>query len=98
MSGSGMATPPISQANSPEATYQQDYRSTLQQPQASGGKGNSSANPNAFIPDGGDVTMSATSGQPQNGQPNAYANTTGSWDNSSNQQPQAQMGGKGKGA
>lgn len=44
------------------------------------------------------TTMSATSGQAQVGQPNAYANTTGSWDNQSNQQPQTQMSqGKSKG-
>jgi hypothetical protein len=45
------------------------------------------------------MTMSATSGQPTMGQPNPYPNTTGSWDNSTTQQPPAQMsGGKGKGA
>ena len=104
MSGSGMATPPISQANTP-APIDQGYRSTLQdqstpQPQAGNGKGvaGSLPNPNALTPDGGNMTLSATSGQPQSGQPNPYANTTGSWDNQSNQQPQAQMGGKGKGA
>ena len=45
------------------------------------------------------MTMSSTSGQPTMGQPNPYPNTTGSWDNSTTQQPPAQMsGGKGKGA
>jgi hypothetical protein len=47
------------------------------------------------------MTLSSTSGQAQVGQPNAYANTTGSWDNSSIQRPPTmpQMGGgKGKGA
>jgi hypothetical protein len=46
------------------------------------------------------MTLSATSGQPQVGQPNPYPNTTGSWDNSSTQQSpiMPQMGGKGKGA
>ena len=45
------------------------------------------------------MTLSATSGQPQVGQPNPYPNTTGSWDNSTTQQPPVQMsGGKGKGA
>lgn len=47
------------------------------------------------------TTNSATSGQPTMGQPNPYPNTTGSWDNSSIQQPPTmpQMaGGKGKGA
>ena len=72
------------------------------QQQKSGGKGKGVAettpNPNALTPDGGNMTVSATSGQAQTGQPNPYANTTGSWDNQSNQQPQAQMGGKGKGA
>ena len=103
MSGSGMATPPISQANS-TPMIDQGYRSTMTQdqamPQSSGGKGiaGTAPNPNAFTPDGGNMTVSATSGQAQTGQPNPYANTTGSWDNQSNQQPQAQMGGKGKGA
>jgi len=104
MSGSGMATPPVSQANS-SGMMDQGYRSNLQsqqasQPQAGGGKGiaGNAPNPNAFTPDGGNMTVNATSGQAQTGQPNPYANTTGSWDNQSNQQPQAQMGGKGKGA
>jgi len=44
------------------------------------------------------MTVSSTSGQPTIGQPNPYPNTTGSWDNSSTQQPSAPMGGgKGKG-
>ena len=128
MSGSGMATPPISRANSPAATgianpliermatssmdqgnfpaaMENGYLSTMPnkstpQPQAGNGKGfaGNAPNPNAFTPDGGNMTISATSGQPQNGQPNPYANTIGSWDNQSNQQPQAHMGGKGKGA
>jgi len=76
----------------------------LQQPQSGGkgaGKGGNSPNPNQMTPDGGNMTLSSTSGQPQTGQPNAYANTTGSWDNSSIQRPPTmpQMGGgKGKGA
>ena len=41
------------------------------------------------------TTNSATSGQPQMGQPNTYSNTVGPWDNSNNQ-PQTQSG-KGKG-
>lgn len=102
ISGSGMATPPVSQANS-SGMMDQGYRSTMQSqsmPQVGGGKGvaGSAPNPNALTPDGGNMTLSSTSGQPQTGQPNPYANTTGSWDNSGNQQPQAQMGGKGKGA
>jgi hypothetical protein len=99
MSGSGMATPPVSQANAPTA-MDQGYRSTLQSqpmPNPSNGKG-AASNPNDLNPDGGNMTLSSTSGQAQTGQPNPYANTTGSWDNSGNQQPQAQMGGKGKGA
>lgn len=43
----------------------------------------------------GGTTNSATSGQPQMGQPNTYSNTVGPWDNSNNQ-PQVQSG-KGKG-
>ena len=41
------------------------------------------------------TTNSATSGQPQMGQPNTYSNTVGPWDNSNNQ-TQVQSG-KGKG-
>ena len=69
------------------------------QPQAGGGKGNS-PNPNELIPDGGNMTLSATSGQPQTGQPNPYPNTISSWDNSNSKQiPENHpMGGKGKGA
>jgi len=124
MSGSGMATPPVSQANNFDQNAinanPQGFNNFRQQaltqesahpgstmfgnqqpmPQASGGKGiaGTAPNPNAFTPDNGNMTVSATSGQAQTGQPNPYANTTGSWDNQSNQQPQAQMGGKGKGA
>jgi len=68
--------------------------------QGGSGKG-SSPNPNQMTPDGGNMTLSSTSGQPQMGQPNPYSNTTGSWDNSSVQRTTAmpQMsGGKGKGA
>jgi hypothetical protein len=72
------------------------------QPQASGGKGvaGNAPNPNQMTPDGGNMTLSATSGQPQNGQPNPYANTTGSWDNSNSKQiPENHpMAGKSKGA
>jgi hypothetical protein len=43
-------------------------------------------------------TNSATSGQPQMGQPNMYPNTVGQWDNASIQPQQSQnRGGKGKG-
>lgn len=71
------------------------------QPQASGGKGVAGSNPNQLTSDGGNMTLSSTSGQAQVGQPNPYPNTTGSWDNSSIQRPPTmpQMGGgKGKGA
>jgi len=105
--GKGMSTLPVSQANNSEpsasAVIDQGYRSNLQTQQAaqpSGGKGiaGNAPNPNQMTPDGGNMTVSATSGQAQTGHPNPYANTTGSWDNQSNQQPQAHMGGKGKGA
>ena len=68
----------------------QGARSNLQPSQS--GKGGSMQPSN--------MTLSATSGQPQVGQPNPYPNTTGSWDNSSTQQSPTvpQMGGKGKGA
>jgi hypothetical protein len=55
-----------------------------------GGKGASSIQPS-------NMTISSTSGQPTTGQPNPYPNTTGSWDNSTNQQPPTQMSGKAKG-
>ena len=45
---------------------------------------------------GGNVTYSATSGQPKTGSPNQYSNTIGQWDNASIQ-PQSLFGGKGKG-
>ena len=67
----------------------------------SGGKGVSGMNNSSVATptSSSNMTMSATSGQPQMGQPNPYPNTTGSWDNSTTQQPSAQMsGGKGKGA
>jgi len=108
--GKGMSTLPVSQANNSEpsasAVIDQGYRSNLQTQQAaqpSGGKGiaGNAPNPNQLVPDGGNMTVSATSGQAQTGQPNPYANTTGSWDNSSIQRPPTmpQMGGgKGKGA
>jgi len=107
MSGYGQDTPPVSQANSFEM-MDQGYRSNFQnqqttQPQSGNGKSiaGNAPNPNQLTPDGGNMTLSANSGQPQMGQPNRYANTTGSWDNSSIQRPPTmpQMGGgKGKGA
>jgi hypothetical protein len=43
-------------------------------------------------------TNTATSGQPQMGQPNMYPNTVGQWDNASIQPQQSRnRGGKGKG-
>lgn len=67
------------------------------------GKGEASVSPSSNnapiiqeVPRGkGNTTNSATSGQPQVGQPNIYSNTVGPWDNSSTQ-PQIQSG-KGKG-
>jgi hypothetical protein len=56
------------------------------QPQYRQGKG---ASGQAF-------TYSPTSGQPQMGSPNQYANTIGQWDNASIQQPVQRIG-KGKG-
>ena len=43
----------------------------------------------------GDVTNSATSGQPRIGQPNLYPNTVGMGDNTQQQPNQAQAKGKG---
>ena len=43
----------------------------------------------------GDVTNSATSGQPRIGQPNLYPNTVGIGDNTQQQPQQAQAKGKG---
>ena len=99
----GMNTPPVSQgAQAPESmpSMEQGYIMQKQQsmPQGGGEKGMPTTDPNMLVPDGGNMTSSLVSNQPQNGQPNPYPNTTGSWDNSSNQQPQAHMGGKGKGA
>jgi len=98
----GMPTPTVPQ----NPTNQ-----SAQQPQI-GGKGGGKGASSSFAPIGmqqsnadqtdqaipNNTTMSATSGQAQMGQPNPYPNTISSWDNSSNQQPKAQMGGKGKGA
>jgi hypothetical protein len=74
-------------------------RQTFNQTMGKGsGKGSSqqytgSGQPNEFtMPN---TTNSATSGQPQMGQPNTYSNTVGPWDNSNNQ-TQVQSG-KGKG-
>ena len=56
------------------------------------GKGSSGKTSQTNMPD---TTNSATSGQPQMGQPNTYSNTVGPWDNNGNQ-TQVQSG-KGKG-
>jgi hypothetical protein len=99
---------PEDQMNVPMTQDLRQSYPTQQTQQFSGGKGASGnfPNPNQLTPDGGNtsfggnMTSSLVSNQPQMGQPNSYPNTTGSWDNSSNQQPAAMphMGGKGKGA
>lgn len=87
------------QADQSQAALQekQKYQSTVQgssaMPPSGAGKNasNSTIQPSQ-------MTMSATSGQPTIGKANPYPNTTGSWDNSSTQQPQSPAsGGKGKG-
>lgn len=55
-----------------------------------------SMSPNYSSGKGGNVTYSATSGQPKAGNPNQYSNTVGQWDNSGNQSNRY-GGGKGKG-
>ena len=95
--GKGMGSMP--QTQQMPQPVDQGARSSLQPPElpqggmgGMGGKGASSIQPS-------NMTISSTSGQPTTGQPNPYPNTTGSWDNSTTQQPPAQMsGGKGKGA
>jgi hypothetical protein len=108
--GVGGSTPPTFDAQSagslPDPSSinggvpnQAGSRQTFNQTMGKGsGKGGSqqytgSGQPNEFtMPN---TTNSATSGQPQMGQPNTYSNTVGPWDNSNNQ-TQVQSG-KGKG-
>ena len=79
-SSNGQATAPIGQ---PQGKSQGGFASNMQMPPPPQQQGK------------GGSTNSATSGQPQMGQPNTYSNTVGPWDNSNNQ-PQTQSG-KGKG-
>lgn len=81
------------------------FAAQAQQPQTSGGKGQSPQQPVATqqyqppqpMGKGGVQTNSATSGQPTIGSPNQYSNTVGQWDNTQIQ-PVQQRNGKGKGA
>jgi hypothetical protein len=96
----GGSTQPMSSSNQPVSTYGKggNYANTDYAPREA-----PSGNFNALMGKGGQTqgsqgasTNSATSGQPQMGQPNMYPNTVGMKDNSGN--TTANAGGKGKGA
>lgn len=82
------ATPPATGANPNPAPVQQGAPMTYQPM----GKGGSSG---AGGKGGSSITFPSTSGQPQMGVPNSYANTIQSGDNSVTPQPIGQRKGKG---
>jgi len=77
--------------NAPRAPDQQNPVGMSQADQG----GYDSGAPHQTMGKGGNYSMSATSGQPRVGQPNAYPNTVGMGDNTQQQPNQAQAKGKG---
>lgn len=97
----GMPTASVQAGTQPQGKgFSQPINPPPQSPEAQ--EGNQfmiSSQPMASRPGGknGQMTNSATSGQPRVGQPNMYPNTIGQWDNASIQPQQRQIsGGKGK--